>query len=140
MSATLNTAMASQASKLAGNSFCDPSLAQSIPTMSPAGIDGLDFGVVKVDDEGSIQLYNKYESELGGRTPASVAGKNFFTEVAVCTNNALFRGIFKEGVEAGTLNHLFPYTFTYKMSPTPVKVHLYRDAASKTNWIFVKKS
>jgi photoactive yellow protein len=140
MTATLNTAIASQASKLASSSFCDATLAQSIPSMSPAGLNGLDFGVVKVDNEGCIQFYNRYEAELGGRTPESVAGKNFFTEVAVCTNNALFRGVFKEGVEASSLNHLFPYTFTYKMSPTPVKVHLYRDAASRTNWIFVKKS
>lgn len=140
MTATLNSAMATQAANLASQSFCDASLAQSIPSMSAAAIDGLDFGVVKVDDDGAIKLYNKYESDLGGWTQEAVAGKNFFTEVALCTNNAIFRGVFKEGVAAGTLNHLFPYTFTYKMSPTPVRVHLFRDAASRTNWIFVKKS
>ena len=140
MTATLNSAMASQAATLAQQSFCSPDLAKSIPTMSREALDGLDFGVVKVDGEGNIQVYNKYEQDLGSLTEAEVQGKNFFGEIAVCTNNALFRGVFKEGVAANNLNHLFPYTFTYKMSPTPVKVHLYRDQAASTNWILVKKA
>lgn len=140
MTATLNSAMASQAATLAQQSFCSADLAKSIPTMTRQALDGLDFGVVKVDGDGNIQAYNKYEQDLGGLTEAEVQGKNFFGEIAVCTNNALFRGVFKEGVAANSLNHLFPYTFTYKMSPTPVQVHLYRDQASSTNWILVKKA
>ena len=114
-------------------------LARSLPALSREALDELDFGVVKVDREGDIEIYNRYEQELGQLTEADVRGKNFFGEVAVCTNNALFRGLFKAGIAANSLNHLFPYTFTYRMSPTPVRVHLYRDQATSTNWILVKR-
>ena len=103
-------------------------------------LNSLDFGVVKVDDTGIIQIYNRYESELAGVAPSQAEGKNFFTQIAPCTNNSLFYGAFKKGMSAGSLNVLFPYTFNYKMHPTNVKVHLYRDQMSKTNWVFVKKA
>ena len=101
--------------------------------------DSCDFGVVKVDDSGRIELYNRYESELAGVAPSSAEGKNFFTQIAPCTNNSLFFGNFKKGVAANNLNLVFPYTFTYKMKPTNIRVHLFRDVNSKTNWIFVAK-
>lgn len=139
MTVTLSSAMASQAAALAHQSFCSPELARSLPALSCEALDRLDFGVVKVDAEGGIEVYNRYEQEFGRLTEAEVQGKNFFGEIAVCTNNPLFRGLFKAGIAANNLNHLFPYTFTYRMSPTPVRVHLYRDQATSTNWILVKK-
>lgn len=139
MTITLSSAMASQAAALAHQSFCSLELARSLPALSREALDELDFGVVKVDREGDIEIYNRYEQELGQLTEAEVRGKNFFGEVAVCTNNPLFRGLFKAGIAANRLNHLFPYTFTYRMSPTPVRVHLYRDQATSTNWILVKR-
>ncbi len=101
--------------------------------------DGANFGIVKVDDHGQILLYNRYESELAGVTVATAEGKNFFTQVAICTNNRLFYGKFKDGVASGHLDVSFNYVFTYKMKPTNVIIQLYRDQASSTNWIFVKK-
>jgi photoactive yellow protein len=65
-------------------------------------------------------------------------GKNFFTQVAPCTNNRLFFGRFKDGVSAGELDTEFNYTFTYKMKPTNVVIRLLRDGSS-TNWVFVAK-
>ena len=101
--------------------------------------DNANFGIVKVDDQGQILLYNKYESDLAGVSVASAEGKNFFTQVAICTNNRLFFGIFKDGVTSGHLDASFNYVFTYKMKPTNVMIQLYRDQATSTNWIFVKK-
>lgn len=101
--------------------------------------DGANFGIVKVDDQGQILLYNRYESELAGVPVATAEGKNFFTQVAICTNNRLFYGKFKDGVASGHLDVSFNYVFTYKMKPTNVIIQLYRDQASSTNWIFVKK-
>ena len=101
--------------------------------------DAAQFGIVKVDDQGQILLYNRYESELAGFPVASAEGKNFFTQVAICTNNRLFFGKFKDGVASGHLDVSFNYVFTYKMKPTNVIIQLYRDQASSTNWIFVKK-
>ncbi|MDX2116339.1 MAG: photoactive yellow protein [Planctomycetota bacterium] len=124
----------------APSSFVPPEVFGACGSLTRADVDSFDFGAVKVDDAGKILLYNRCQSELAGVAPATAEGKNFFTQVAPCSNNGLFFGAFKRGVAAGSLNTTFPYTFTYKMKPTNVQIHLYRDNASKTNWIFISKS
>ncbi|TAE21664.1 MAG: PAS domain-containing protein [Candidatus Kapaibacterium sp.] len=121
------------------NTFVPENILLSLSTLDRTKADAVDFGVVQVDETGIVQLYNKYESELAGIAPKDAEGKNFFTQVAPCTNNRLFFGRFKDGLASGNLNIALPYTFTYKMRPTNVQIHLYHDAASKTNWVFVKK-
>ncbi|MCS6984640.1 MAG: PAS domain-containing protein [Leptospiraceae bacterium] len=128
-----------KAKSLAGQSFVRPEILTKLAQMSRNELDSLDFGVVKVDDHGTILIYNRYESELASIPPSQAEGKNFFKEIAPCTNNHLFYGTFKEGVKRGDLNHLFLYTFTYKMRPTNVNVHLYRDKLSGSNFILVQK-
>ncbi len=111
----------------------------SLDNLSRETADSKNYGIVKVDDSGIIQLYNKYESELAGVLIANAEGKNFFTQVAICTNNRLFYGKFKEGVSKNQLDTTFYYVFTYKMKPTNVIIRIYKDPSSKTNWIFIKK-
>lgn len=131
---------AGQAATPAQGTFVPQELFGMLGSLSRADADACDFGVIKVDDSGRIQLYNRYESELGGVPASTAEGKVFFTQIAPCTNNALFFGTFKKGVAGGALNVCFPYTFTFKMKPTNVKVHLYRDQTSNTNWIFVARA
>ncbi len=120
-------------------SFVTPDILSRLSNLNRNDADNATYGVVKVDNTGKILLYNRYEAELAGIIPSSAEGKNFFTEIAPCTNNKLFFGKFKAGVEAGELNAAFNYTFTYKMKPTNVQIHLLHDKGSKTNWIFVQK-
>lgn len=121
-------------------SFVPAAVLAQLPTMGRAEIDALPFGVIRVDDAGVIQLYNRFESELVGIAPAQAEGLNFFTRIAPCTNNRLFFGRFKDGVAANALDAVFPYTFTYKMRATNVRVHLYRTAgAAPTNWICIER-
>jgi photoactive yellow protein len=122
------------------SSFVSSSQLSQLASMSGSQLDALPFGVVKVDGEGNIVHMNTYEADLGGVDARGVEGRNFFTQVAPCTNNNMFLGSFKKGVGNNDLNVLFPYTFTYKMKPTNVKVHMYRDSASGTNWVLVQKS
>lgn len=104
----------------------------------PDTLDNAGFGVIKVDDEGIVEFFNKWESELSGVKKDEAEGRNFFTQVAPCTNNRLFRGRFKKGVRRGELDETFTYTYTYKMRPTLVEVHMYRDEEGH-NWIMVQK-
>jgi photoactive yellow protein len=120
-----------------GASFVSAGDLSSLNTMSAVQADLLPYGAVKIDDRGAISIYNRYESELGGIAPSSAIGKNFFTDIAPCTNNKVFRGCFAKGVEQGTADCLFSYTFTYKMAPTEVKVHLHR--ANGINWMLITK-
>jgi photoactive yellow protein len=121
-----------------GMRFVEDETLKGIAKMSRTEIDALEIGVVKLDAIGNILLYNKQEA-IKANVPVTMAeGKNFFTQIAPCTNNSIFYGSFKKGMDDRSLDLIFPYTFTYKMKPTPVKVHLYRDNVTGTNWIFVK--
>jgi len=103
-----------------------------------AALNEASFGIVRLADDGTVAFYNRYESNLSGVPPSDAIGQDFFTQLAPCSNNQLFRGRFKEGVESGTLDERFSYTFTYKMRPTLVDVRLYRDDAGH-NWVLIHK-
>jgi photoactive yellow protein len=118
--------------------FEDDHLGEKLRTASDEELDDAPFGIIKVDDEGTVEFFNQYEADLSGMDPDDVTGRNFFTQVAPCTNNRLFRGRFKKGVRRGDLDETFTYTYTYKMRPTLVDVHLFRDEKGN-NWITVQK-
>ncbi len=108
-----------------------------LPTMSRKEIDNLSVGVVQIDDEGMVTLYNKAESRFSGIPVEEAEGQHFFTELAPCTNNRIIMGRFRDGIRSGQLDARIDYTFTYRMRPTFVALHLYRDPATKTNWLIV---
>lgn len=110
-----------------------------LPMMSPTELDNQPHGIIQVDDQGTVKYYNRWESQMSGVSPDSAVGRNFFTQVAPCTNNRLVFGRFKSGVGKNDLNTEFNYTFTYRMKPTNVRIQIYRDTGTKTNWILVAK-
>lgn len=107
--------------------------------MSVKDIDGLAFGAVQLDAQGRILQYNAAEGAITGRDPKAAIGKNFFTEVAPCTNTPAFKGAFDAGVKAGNLNTMIEYTFDYNMKPTKVKVHMKKALVGDSYWVFVKR-
>ncbi len=111
-----------------------------LPHLATHELDQLDFGCVKVSDSGVVIAYNKWESEFAGVPQETAIGTNFFRELAPCTNNRLIFGRFKDGVSANNLNAIVSFAFTYKMKPTLVNVHLFREPASATNWVLVERS
>jgi photoactive yellow protein len=66
-------------------------------------------------------------------------GKNFFEQVAPCTNVQEFAGRFFEGVEQRNLNCTFPYLFDFQMRPTRVWIRMYFSERTETAWIFVTR-
>lgn len=107
--------------------------------LSAGEVDKLAFGAIQLDATGKILQYNSAEGAITGRDPKAVIGKNFFTEVAPCTNKPAFRGAFDAGVKQSNLNHIFEYTFDYNMKPTKVKVHMKKALVGDTYWVFVKR-
>lgn len=119
--------------------FGKSDIENAISKMNGKDIDGLAFGAIQLDASGRILQYNAAEGAITGRDPKAVLGKNFFTEVAPCTNTPRFRGEFDKGVRAGDLNVMIEYTFDYEMRPTKVKVHMKKALAGDTYWVFVKR-
>lgn len=108
-----------------------------LPHMSRGELDALDVGVVKLDDDGVILHYNRAESRFSGLPAERAEGRNFFTEVAPCTNNRLIFQRFRDGVARDHLDVSIEYTFSVQMPPTNVHLHLYRDPITRTNWLVV---
>lgn len=113
---------------------------EAIDKMSEQELDGLPFGAIRLDKQGKILSYNMAESKLTGRDPKRVIGRNFFTDVAPCTNVQSFAGRFREGVDRGDLHVIFPYRFDFEMAPRDVTVTLFYSQQTETAWVFVREA
>jgi photoactive yellow protein len=113
---------------------------QSIDRMSVEQLDELPFGAIRLDKEGKILSYNTTESKLTGRDPKRVIGRNFFKDVAPCTNVQAFAGRFREGVAKGDMHIIFPYRFDFEMAPRDVTVTLFYSTQTETAWVFVREA
>ncbi len=97
----------------------------------------LDFGVVGLDAPGTVTAYNQFEQKLAGLSLQEVAGRDFFVEVAPCTNNFLVRERYIQAWEAGTeLDACIDYVFSYRMKPTPVTLRLL--VRGQRGWLLVQ--
>lgn len=101
-------------------SFNDPSLPEWLDSQSDDAYDTLGFGLVKMDYTGTITAYNIALSSLAGVSKENALGKNFFTQVAPCTNNFMVAEKYQNAV----LDETIPYMFTYITKPTPVELRL----------------
>ncbi|EWH03836.1 photoactive yellow protein [Halomonas sp. BC04] len=119
--------------------FGSDDIENSLAKMDDKKLDSLAFGAIQLDASGKIMQYNAAEGSITGRDPKSVIGKNFFTDVAPCTQSKEFQGRFKEGVKNDDLNTMFEYIFDYQMKPTKVKVHMKKALTGDSYWIFVKR-
>ena len=108
--------------------------------MTDAQLNKLAFGAIELDAAGKVLKYNAVEGAITGRDPKAVIGKNFFTEVAPCTNRPEFKGVFDAGVRAKNLNTMFEYVFDHLMKPTKVKIHMKQAILGQSFWVFVKRA
>ena len=120
--------------------FGSDDIENTLAKMKDGDLNGLAFGAIQLDADGNILQYNAAEGDITGRDPKAVIGKNFFKDVAPCTDSKEFSGRFKEGVKNGDLNAMFEYTFDYQMQPTKVKVHMNKALAGDSYWILVKRA
>lgn len=117
----------------------DRSDIERVENMGKRELDELPFGAIQLDKQGVVLAFNQHEARLTGRKKEAVLGKNFFTEVAPCTNVQEFAGRFREGVEHGELHAVFPYRFDYEMDPRNVWVTLFYSESTDTAWVFVRE-
>ena len=119
--------------------FASDELLTTLPQLSRSDLDELPFGVIKLDDNGVVEEYNTYESELAQREKENTYGRLFFSEIAPCTNTPIFSGIFFHGVKNKNLSAFLSYIFAFKSNPTHVWIHMHRCIEDGSNWILVQK-
>lgn len=107
--------------------------------MDRTEIANLPYGGVELDRNGTILFYNQAEADICNRDSRGMAGKNFFREVAPCTNRPEFRGRFDEIVSGSKSMAMFDYTFDYNMKPTRVSIQMKKSIQGDSIWIFVKR-
>lgn len=115
----------------------DP-LYKRIDTLSTHELDALPHGAIQLARDGRVLRFNRFESTLSGLAPQNVVGRDFFKEVAPCTDVKEFRGRFDRGVRERKLHEKFRYHFAFKQKPRNVLVTLFFRAVDDTVWVFVQ--
>lgn len=106
--------------------------------LTPHDLDRLPYGTIHLDPDGTIRVYNKAEESLSGRRREDVVGRNFFLEVAPCTQVKQFYGAFQEGVARAELNEAFDFSFHFDTGRRDVRIRLIYSARPEPGvWIFV---
>ena len=117
--------------------FDDQDILKQLEKASPAEIDALSFGVVRMNADATVSLYSAYESKLSGLDKKSVMGRNFFESVAPCTNNYLVSQRF---LDEQQLDAVIPYVFSYRLKPIHVRLRLLRSSSAKNMYLLVERS
>lgn len=97
---------------------------QDAPDIDFATLDLLPYGIIVVDDAGKILYYNAREEQIANRRREDVLGKNFFQEVAPCTQVREFYGRFKETMHRAGLVADFHFHFPFPDRPREVEIAL----------------
>jgi photoactive yellow protein len=84
-----------------------------IPHLSENEIDALPFGAILLNREGIIFSYNAAEQQFSRRSAETVLGRNFFTDIAPCTQVKDFQGRFKELFEKHHAIENFEFLFNF---------------------------
>jgi photoactive yellow protein len=109
-----------------------------VDSVTEAELDSLPYGVIQLDATGTVLRYNAFEAGLSGLNKQNVVGRNFFTQIAPCTDLQQFHGRFNEGVAAGELHCAFRFHFAFKQRPWDVTVTLFYNGRDKTVWVLVQ--
>ena len=114
--------------------------AAQLAEMSRAELDALPYGAIRLSPFGTVLSYNATEARLAGRVPEQVLGRNFFRDVAPCTDVQEFHGQFTSLVRGGrSIFHEFSFDFPFD---PPLRVHItfLRDRGDDSVWVLIEPS
>ena len=98
-------------------------------------LEGLPFGIVRSNTSDHLcNFYNKYEADLAGLSSDQVLNRNFYVDVAPCTNNFL---VYNRFVEEETIDDVLDYVFTYNLKPTKVQLRLLKEKGCSNEYLLV---
>jgi photoactive yellow protein len=86
--------------------------------------------------DGEVVDYNLWESKMAGLSKERVLARNFFSEIAPCTNNYMIAERFLNEPE---LDATLDYVFTLRMKPTVVKLRLLVSATADHIYLLVNR-
>ena len=100
--------------------------------------DALPFGLVVLDADATVVVYNRPEAELSGLDQNAVIGTSFFGHVAPCTAVEDFQGRFNRLQRRKvTAVERFTFLFRFKEGDKLVRVSMAYDASSALTTLLV---
>ena len=118
--------------------FATPLLARAIEALRPEQIDDLPFGVVGLDTDGTVRVYNKAEGDQSGYAGRPALGRAFFLDVAPCMNNGFFKGRIDQAMKKGRLDISFTFIGDFNDRHRPLEVRV-QSAKNGGTWIFIDR-
>jgi len=113
---------------------------RSLGTLGPEELDALPFGAIAIDPDGTIRSYNQYEAGLSHLDAVRLIGKNFFRDVAPCTQVAAFEGRLHDFAAAeDRVSASFRYFFPFAHGDVDVDVRFVKLADSPRILIVVER-
>lgn len=100
-------------------------------------LDELPFGVIGIDEDDEVVVYNQAERDFAGLSLEAVIGKDLFAEVAPCMNNFM---VAQRLDDEAAMDETIDYVLTLKMKPTNVKLRMIKSAEHDTRFILVKRA
>jgi chemotaxis family two-component system sensor kinase Cph1 len=96
--------------------------------LTTGDLDELPYGIIVVDPTGVVVAYNRAEAKATGFARERVVGRNFFSDVAPCTQVKMFQGRFERFVaQKATSVEPFEFVFPFAGAPQRVSILFYRD-------------
>jgi len=84
--------------------FDDPQLRAKLDSMSEAELNGLPFGVVKLDERLRVRFFSETEARLSGFGLRPTRALSFFDDVAPCMAKSGLRAAAERALADGTLD------------------------------------
>jgi photoactive yellow protein len=116
--------------------FNDPDMYRLLNGLTEVQLDDVPFGVVGLNAQNLVEVYNAHESKYGGLGRNNVLNRPFFTEIGPCMNNYLVAERFEE---QAPVDITMPYVLTFRMRPTPVQLRLLSGLASSRRWVLIRR-
>lgn len=129
---------APQASGFDAPGFDAPDLARAIEALPAEALDALPFGVIRVDGDGIVQIYNETERRMSGSGERPRLALSFFTDVAPCMDNPGFRGRIEQAVAQGRFDIEFGWIGDFSDANRSLRVRV-QPATAGGCWLFLNR-
>lgn len=113
----------------------DPDLLDRLEAADDAALDAAPFGVVGMDKDNVVELYNAAESRIAGLSRDRAVGRPFFDAVAPCMNNFMVSQRF---LDEDAIDAAIDYVLTLRMKPTRVRLRLLKAPAARRRYLLVQ--
>lgn len=116
--------------------FDAPDLAGTAEQLSQYDLDRLPFGVILIDEAGTVLFYSETERLQSG-CPGRPLGRNLF-EVSGCFGSAEFRGRIKQAEEAGPVDLEIAWPCDYADPERELRIRV-QSARRGGLWLFIER-